>query len=95
MSTEAASLGCIRQPRPGRTRRNNPALPPAFIGDALIPEEMELLLLMCRGYSAMDVVKILGAKKHRIYYIRDRIMLKADVASEVELGVWAAKRGIL
>jgi two-component system response regulator NreC len=63
--------------------------------DNLTPRELEVLRLICGGYSTNAVAAKLGVSIKTAACHRHRIMGKACVSNSVQLLRWAIKQGLV
>lgn len=57
--------------------------------------ELQILKLMCAGLLPCQIAKRLGIKAKTVQSHRHHMTAKTRCSNSVQLGVWAAKQGIV
>jgi DNA-binding NarL/FixJ family response regulator len=63
--------------------------------ETLTPRELEVLRLICEGYSTRAIAARLGVSFKTVACHRGRTMGKAGVSNSVQLLRWAIKQGLV
>lgn len=65
------------------------------LGDTLSPQEIAVLVMLCLGHPNKVAARKLDISHRTIEIHRSNIMRKTGCDTAVQLGVWAAKKGLV
>jgi len=63
-------------------------------GIAFKPRQEEVLKLLCRGMENRHVATVAHMSERNVERVRKQLMVLTRSRNAVQLGVWAAKRGL-